>query len=176
MPPIGGQAPKEWRGRFFEDIAVGDVYRSRLGRTVTKTDNQWNTLLTLNTNQHHFNDVYAKKTRFGRPIVNSTFTLSLITGMSVPDISENAMANLSWDAISLPNPVFEGDTLWAETEVLDVRSSRSHPNVGIVSVRTRGINQRREVVIEFRRAFMVYRRDAPEVVDAFPHPDAEWTV
>jgi acyl dehydratase len=176
VPSTEAQAPKQWRGRFFEDIAVGDVYRSRLGRTVTKTDNHWFTLLTLNTNQLHFNDYFAQKTRFGRPLVNSTFTLSLITGMSVPDISENAMANLSWDAIKLPNPVFEGDTLWAETEVLDVRGSRSNPNVGIVCVRTRGINQRGEVVIEFRRAFMVYRRDAPEVLDTFPHPAADWTV
>jgi acyl dehydratase len=176
MSSTEGRAPKQWRGRFFEDFEVGDVYRSRLGRTVTKVDNQWFTLLTLNTNQIHFNDVFAEQTQFGRPLMNSTFTLSLITGMSVPDISENAMANLSWDAITLPNPVFEGDTLWAETEVLNKRDSRSHPNVGIVSVRTRGINQRHEVVIEFRRAFMVYRRDAPEAADLFPDPDADWTV
>jgi acyl dehydratase len=96
--------------------------------------------------------------------------------MSVPDTSENATANLSWTDISLPNPVFEGDTLWSESEVLDKRESRSRPQVGIVSVRTRGVNQRREVVIEFKRTFMVYRRDADEVVDLFPVTDAEWTV
>jgi acyl dehydratase len=175
MPSDGQAAPKQWRGRFFEDLEVGDVYRSRLGRTVTQTDNQWFTLMTLNTNQVHFNDVYAKGTQFGRPLVNSTLTLALVTGLSVPDTSENANANLAWTDISLPNPVFEGDTLWAETEVLAARASRSRPDVGIVSVRTRGINQRREVVIEFRRTFMVFRRDASEVGDNFPGTDTPWT-
>jgi itaconyl-CoA hydratase len=170
------RAPVEWRGRFFEDFQVGDVYRSRLGRTVTKTDNQWFTLLTLNTNQMHFNDAYAQGTPFGQPLVNSVFTLALVTGMSVPDTSENATANLSWNDIKLPRPVFEGDTLWSESEILELRESASRPNVGIVSIRTRGINQKHEVVIEFRRTFMVYKRDAPEVTDTFPHTDAEWAV
>lgn len=104
-------APKIWRGRFFEDIDVGDVYEGRLGKTITETDNQWFTLLTLNTNQMHFNDEYAKGTRFGKPLVNSCFTLSLVAGMTVPDTSENATANLGWTDIKLPNPVFVGDTL-----------------------------------------------------------------
>lgn len=169
-------APKVWRGRFFEDMEVGDVYQSRLGKTVTETDNQWFTLLTLNTNQMHFNDEFAKGTTFGRPLVNSTFTLSLIAGMTVPDTSENATANLGWTDIKLPNPVYVGDTLWAESEVLGKRESKSRPNVGIVTVRCRGINQRREVVIEYRRTFMIYRRDAPEVTGTFPGTDAEWTV
>jgi itaconyl-CoA hydratase len=170
------RAPLEWRGRFFEDFQPGDVFQSRLGKTVTRTDNQWFTLLTLNTNQMHFNEHYAQGTPFGKPLVNSAFTLALVTGMSVPDTSENATANLSWTDISLPRPVFEGDTLWSESEVLEVRESASRPNVGIVSIRTRGINQDREVVIEFRRTFMVYKRDAPEVADTFPHTDAEWAV
>jgi len=169
-------APKDWRGRFYEDFAVGDVFKSRLGRTVTRTDNQWFTMLTLNTNQVHFNEVFAKGTRFGQPLVVSTFTLALITGLSVPDTSENATANLSWTDIKLPNPVYEGDTLWAESEVLELRESRSRPTVGIVGIRTRGINQRREVVIEFRRTFMIYRRNAPEAQSGFPSTDAEWTV
>jgi itaconyl-CoA hydratase len=169
-------APKQWRGRFFEDFDVGDVYRSRLGKTVTKADNQWFTLLTLNTNQMHFNDVYSEGTAFGQPLVNSTFTLALVTGMSVPDTSENATANLAWTDIKLPKPVYEGDTLWAETEILETRESGSRPNVGIVSVRTRGVNQRREVVIEFRRTFMIYRRDAPEAGSRFPASDEDWTV
>ena len=169
-------APKIWRGRFFEDLEVGDVYESRLGRTITDTDNQWFTLLTMNTNQVHFNHEYAKGTQFGKPLVNSCFTLSLIAGMSVPDTSENAMANLAWTDISLPNPVFAGDTLWTETEVTAKRESRSRPEVGIVSVRCRGINQRREVVIEFKRTFMIYRRNAPEAASSFPGTETDWTI
>jgi itaconyl-CoA hydratase len=171
-----GTAPKVWRGRFFEDFDVGDAYVSRLGRTVTESDNVWFTCLTLNTNQNHFNDEFAKGTAFGKPLVNSTFTLALVTGMSVPDTSENATANLAWTDITMPKPVFVGDTLWAETEVLDTRESRSRPNVGIVVVRTRGVNQRREVVIEFKRTFMVYRRGASEVAEGFPGTDSDWTV
>jgi itaconyl-CoA hydratase len=170
------QAPKEWRGRFFEDFDVGDVFASRLGRTLTETDNVWFTCLTMNTNQMHFNTPYAERTRFGRQLVNSVFTLALVTGLTVPDTSENAVANLAWTDIKLPNPVFVGDTLWAETEVLDVRGSGSHPNAGIVSIRCRGINQRREVVIEFKRTFMVYKRDAVEAGSVFPTTDTEWTV
>jgi itaconyl-CoA hydratase len=169
-------APKVWRGRFWEDFEVGDVYRSRFGRTITETDNVWFTCLTMNTNQVHFNVAFAERTRFGRPLVNSTLTLALVTGMTVPDTSENAAANLSWTDIELPNPVFVGDTLWAESEVTDTRESRSNPAVGIVTVRCRGINQRREVVIEFKRVFMVYRRDAPEARDAFPGTDEAWRV
>jgi itaconyl-CoA hydratase len=169
-------APKRWRGRFYEDFAVGDVYRSRFGRTVTRTDNIWFTCLTMNTNPMHFDEPYAARTRFERPLVNSAFTLAVVTGLTVPDTSENAAANLEWTDIKLPKPVFEGDTLHAESEILDVRESSSNPSVGIVSMRCRGLNQRGEVVIEFRRTFMVYRRGAPEVADRFPHTDAEWTV
>ncbi len=169
-------APKAWRGRFYEDLDVGDIYRSRLGRTITEADNVWFTCLTLNTNQIHFNVPYAERTQFGRPLVNSAFTLALVTGMTVPDTSENAAANLAWTDIKLPKPVFAGDTIWAESEILEKRESRSNPSVGIVSMRCRGINQRREVVIEFKRTFMVYKRDAPEVQDTFPRTDDDWTV
>lgn len=169
-------APKEWRGRFYEDFEVGDVFRSRFGRTITETDNVWFTCLTMNTNQIHFNIPFAERTRFGRPLVNSTFTLALVTGMTVPDTSENATANLAWTDIKLPHPVFAGDTLWAESEITDLRESSSNPSVGIVTMRSRGVNQRREVVIEFQRTFMVYKRDASEVEDAFPGTDADWTV
>lgn len=165
-----------WQGRFFEDFAVGDVYRSRLGRTVTDTDNIWFTNLTLNTNQAHFNTPYGERSPFGKPVVNSTFTLSLVTGLSVTDVSENAMANLAWDDIRLPNPVFAGDTLWCESEILELRESESRPYAGIVRIRSRGINQRKEVVIEFRRTVMVYRRNAEQVQDMFPITDAEWAV
>jgi acyl dehydratase len=166
----------EYRGRFFEDFAVGDVYRTWTGRTVTEADNVWFSNLTMNTNQMHFNDVWAARTEFGQPLVNSTFTLALVLGMAVRDTSENAAANLGWSEIKLPKPVFVGDTLWAESEVLAARESKSRPSVGIVEVRTRGINQRREVVLELRRSFMVFKRDAPELADAFPAVDADWTV
>ncbi|HSJ95166.1 MAG TPA: MaoC family dehydratase [Gaiellaceae bacterium] len=169
-------APKVWRGRFYEDFDVGDVFRSRFGRTITETDNVWFTCLTMNTNQVHFNVPHAERTQFERPLVNSTFTLALVTGMTVPDTSENGAANLSWTDIKLPRPVFAGDTLWAESEITDKRESRTKPNVGIVSMRSRGINQRGEVVIEFKRTFMVYKRDAPEAADAFPATDDDWTV
>jgi acyl dehydratase len=168
--------PKAWRGRFYEDFEVGDVFRSRFGRTITETDNVWFTCLTMNTNQVHFNVPFAERTRFGRPLVNSTFTLALVTGMTVPDTSENATANLSWTDIKLPHPVFAGDTLWAESEITALRESSSNPSVGIVTMRSRGVNQRREVVIEFQRTFMVYKRGDPEVEDSFPGTDADWTV
>ena len=176
MPNETEAAPKQWRGRFFEDFAAGDVFRSRFGRTVTETDNVWFTCLTMNTNPMHFDAAYAAKTRFERPLVNSAFTLALVTGLTVPDTSENAAANLAWTDIKLPKPVFEGDTLHAESEILEVRESSSNPSVGIVSMRCRGVNQRGEVVIEFRRTFMAYRRGAPEVADRFPQTGEEWSV
>jgi itaconyl-CoA hydratase len=170
------RAPKVWRGRFYEDLEPGDVYDSRLGRTITETDNIWFTCLTMNTNQIHFNVPYAEGTQFGRPLVNSAFTLAVVVGMTVPDTSENAAANLGWGDIKLPKPVYVGDTLWAESEITAKRESKSNPSVGIVSMRCRGINQRREVVIEFTRTFMVYKRGATEVADTFPGTDEDWTV
>ena len=147
-----------WEGRCFEDFEVGDVYVHPLGRTITSVDNSWFTLLTLNTNKVHFDHHYAAGTEFGRPLVNSAFTLALVTGMTVPDLSQNAMANLGWDEVRLPAPVFEGDTLYARSEVLDKRESKSRPNVGIVHVRTIGFNQDNVDVITFKRAIMVYKR------------------
>jgi itaconyl-CoA hydratase len=152
------------------------VYRSRIGRTISEVDNTWFTALTMNTNQVHFNADFAQGTRFGRPLVNSCLTVALVTGLSVPDTSENGTANLAWPDIKLPRPVFVGDTLYAESEILETRASRSNPSVGIVGLRTRGINQRGETVIEFRRSFMAYRRDAAEVSSTFPAPADDWTV
>ncbi len=166
--------PKSWRGRFYEDFEVGDVYHSRIGRTISETDNVWFTALTMNTNQVHFNSEFATRTRFGKPLVNSCLTVALVTGLSVPDTSENGAANLSWTDIELPAPVFAGDTLWAESEILDLRESGSDPDVGIVLLRTRGINQRGETVVEFKRSFMAYRRGAPQVQDGFPEPREGW--
>ena len=119
----------QWRGRFLEDFAIGDVFRSRLGRTITETDNTWFTCLTMNTNQMHFNREYARRTEFGEPLVVSTLTLAVVIGLSVADTSENAVANLGWGDIKLPKPVFAGDTLWAESEVTGVRESRSRPSL-----------------------------------------------
>ena len=144
--------------RHFEDFAVGDVYEHKLGRTVTTADNMLFTLMTMNTNPIHVDHHYSSKTEFGRPLVNSCFTLALVTGISVPDVSENALANLGWHEVKLPNPLFEGDTLYARSEVLSVRESRSRPNVGIVRVRTTGHKQDGTVVIELERSVMVYRR------------------
>jgi itaconyl-CoA hydratase len=146
-----------WRGRVFEDFEVGDIYEHPLGRTVTQADNIWFTLLTVNTNPIHFDSAYAARTEFGRPLVDSTFTLALVTGLSVSDVSLNAV-NLGWDEVRLPAPVFEGDTLYAQSEVVEARPSRSRPAVGIVRLRTKGFNQDGVVVIEFLRTVMVYRR------------------
>ena len=153
-----------WRGRFYEDFTVGDVYQHPLGRTVLPTDNAWFTLLTQNTAPIHFDHHYASQTAFGKPLVDSTFTLALVTGQSVTDVSQNVFANLGWDDVQLPNPVFEGDTIYSQSEVLETRESRSRPTVGIVTVRTTGYNQRGEVVISFKRTVMVYKRGrAPEI-------------
>lgn len=162
------QVKRGWDGRYYEDFEVGDVYRSSAGRTVTETDNVWFTHLTLNTNQLHFNRHYAKKSRWGRPLVNSTFTLALVTGMSVPDVSQNAMANLGWDEVKLPNPVFIGDTLYEESQILAKRESKSYPEAGIVKVRTKGINQDGAVVIDFVRHIMVYKRGCGPERNSFP--------
>jgi acyl dehydratase len=156
--PSRPQADPGWIGRFFEDFQVGALYEHGLGRTVTGTDNSWFTLLTLNTNPLHFNEDYASQTEFGKPLVNSCFTLALITGMSVPDVSQNALANLGWDEVRLPQPVFEGDTLYAASEVLETRASQSRPEAGIIRVRTTGYNQHGKIVIQFKRTIMVYRR------------------
>jgi acyl dehydratase len=149
---------KGWTGRLYEDFEVGDVYEHPLGRTVSAADNVWFTLLTLNTNPLHFDRHYAAKTEFGKPLVNSCLTLALVTGQSVTDLSQNAAANLGWDEVRLPHPVFEGDTLYARSEVLETRESKSRPAVGIVRVKTTGFNQNGTVVIEFKRTFMVYKQ------------------
>jgi itaconyl-CoA hydratase len=140
--------------RTYEDLEVGAVYRSRFGRTVLEADNVWFTLLTLNTNPIHFDAQYAAQTEWERPLVDSTFTLALVTGLSVIDVSERAV-NLGWREVRLPAPVFAGDTIRAETEILAKRESKSRPGFGVVTVRTRGLNQQDEVVIDFERTVLV---------------------
>ncbi len=161
---------KGWEGRYFEDFQVGDVYRCRYGRTVTEADNIWFTLLTNNTNQIHFNREYGKKTQWGRCLINSALTIAIVAGMGVADVSENGFA-LGWDEIKLPNPLFDGDTLYSESEVLEVRESRSRPEQGIVKVRTRGYNQHGQVVIEYARTVMVWKREHAPRLDIFPVPE-----
>jgi acyl dehydratase len=161
-----------WQGRYYEDFTVGDVYRHPLGRTVTSTDNIWFTLLTQNTNPIHFDHHYAAQTEFGRPLVDSTFTLALVTGQSVIDVSQNVMANLGWDEVKLPTPVFEGDTIYSQSTVLATRESRSRPDVGIVTVETIGFNQRGTTVITFKRTVMVYKRGHGPSTPRLVTPDA----
>jgi len=154
----GRRVKPGWTGRVYENFEVGDVYRHPLGRTISSADNTWFTLLTQNTAPLHFDHHYASNTEFGRPLVNSCFTLALVTGQSVTDVSQNVMANLAWDEVRMPHPVFEGDTVYSESEVLDKRESTSRDNVGIITVKTTGYNQDGVVVITFRRTLLVYRR------------------
>lgn len=157
------------QGRYYEDFEIGDVYEHPYGRTIIDADNVWFTHLTMNTNPLHFDYTYAAQTEVGKPLVNSAFTLALVTGMSVIDISENAVANLGWDKVRLPNPLFVGDTVYAESEVLEKRESKSRSNVGIVHFRTRGYKQDGTVVVEFERTVMVYKRGTSPRSNR-PHP------
>lgn len=149
---------RESVGRFYEDFVVGDTYEHRPGRTITETENTWFTLLTMNKHPLHFDAEYARHSEFGRCVVASPFTVSLIVGMSVSDVSQKAIANLGWTDIKLTHPVFAGDTLYAESEVLDKRESKSRADAGIVSVRSTGKNQDGAVVCTFDRTMLVQRR------------------
>lgn len=145
------------QGRTFEDFKVGDIIRHPIGRTVTATDNAWTTLIAVNTNPIHFDTHYSAQTEFKKPLVNSPLTLAIVTGLSVADISRYAV-NLGWDEVRMPAPVFEGDTIYAQTEILSARESKSRPHMGIVEVKTTGFKQDGTVVMTFRRSVMVYRR------------------
>ena len=152
---------KRWRetfGRHYEDFNLGDIYEHRPGRTVTETENTWFTLLTMNTHPMHFDAEYAKASEFGRCIVCSPFTVALMVGMSVTDVSQKAIANLGWSDIKLTHPLFAGDTLTAESEVLEKRESASRPGAGIVAVKTTGFNQNGVVVCTFTRTMLIARR------------------
>ena len=165
-----GTVKPGWEGRYFEDFQVGDVYRCRFGRTVTEADNIQFTLLTNNTNQIHFNRDYGARTQWGQCLVNSALTLSIVAGMGVADVSENGFA-LGWDEIVLPNPVFAGDTLYSESEVIQVRESNSRPDRGIVKVETRGYKQDGTPVIRYRRSVMVWKRASAPSAALFPPVD-----
>ena len=156
--PVGPQRYRESYGRYLEDFTVGDVYEHRPGRSITESDNTWFTLLTMNQHPLHFDREYGEKSEFGQVLVNSCLTISVVTGMSVSDISQKTVANLGWDKVRLTGPVFIGDTLYAESEVLSIRESKSRPNQGIVSVRTVGKKQDGTQVISFERSMLIPNR------------------
>jgi itaconyl-CoA hydratase len=154
-------APGRFResfGRYFEDFEPGHIYEHRPGRTITETDNIWFTLLTMNTHPLHFDNAYAAKSEFGKPLVNSCLTLSIVVGMSVSDISQKAIGNLGWNDIVLTAPVFVGDTIYAESEVFSKRESKSRPTQGIVIVRTTGKKADGTPFMQFERTVLVPKR------------------
>lgn len=157
------------QGRYFEDFTVGDVYRSSQGRSVSEADNTWFTLITNNTNQAHYNRVYAKAAGFDDCIVNSALTLAIVAGLSVADVSENGI-NLGWEQIELPAAVFPGDTLFAISTVLAKRESASRPQMGIVTVRTEGLNQRGTCVIRYARSILTWKQEFAPRLASFPEP------
>lgn len=154
---VGPQRFRETFGRYYEQFEVGDVYEHRPGRTITETDNTWFTLLTMNTHPMHFDEQYARASEFGKCIVCSPFTVALMVGMSVTDVSQKAIANLGWSDIRMTFPLFAGDTLTCESEVLEKRESASRPGAGIVSVRTTGFNQDGKMVCQFSRTMLIAR-------------------
>jgi itaconyl-CoA hydratase len=155
---VGPNRYRESYGRYLEDFKVGDVYEHRPGRTISESDNTHFTLLTMNQHPIHFDAEYAAKSEFKKPLVNSCLTLSIVAGMSVSDVSQKAVANLGWDKISMPAPVFVGDTLYAESEVLDKRESKSRPTQGIVTVKTIGKKQDGTIVMTYERTVLVPKR------------------
>ncbi len=149
---------RETFGRYFEDFVVGHIYEHRPGRTITDTDNVHFTLLTMNTHPAHFDYEFAKKTEFKKPLVCSPLTVALMVGMSVSDTSQKAVANLGWDKIKMTKPMFPGDTLYAESEVLETRESSSRPEQGIVTIKTIGKNQHDDIVCTFERTMLIWKR------------------
>jgi len=155
---VGPNRYRESYGRYLEDFKVGDVYEHRPGRSITESDNTWFTLLTMNQHPLHFDNEYAAKSEFGKPLVNSCLTLSIVAGMSVSDVSQKAIGNLGWTDIKMPAPVFVGDTLYAESEVLAIRESKSRPTQGIVTIRTTATKQDGKVVMTFERTMLIPKR------------------
>ncbi len=162
LPPayktVGARRYRETSGLYWEDFEPGDVFEHRPGRTVLDVDNVYFSLLTLNSQQVHFDALYAAKTEWKKPLVDSTFTLALLTGMSVRTVSAKVVANLGWDKVRATHPVFAGDTLYAESTVLHKRESKSRPTQGLVTVATRGVNQDGIEVMSFERTMLIHRR------------------
>ena len=155
---IGENRYRETFGRYYEDFEIGDVYEHRPGRTISEADNTWFTLLTMNQHPLHFDAEYARFSEFGKPIVNSALTLAVVAGMSVSDVSQKAIANLGWTDISMPAPVFNGDTIYAESEVLGKKESKSRPTQGIVTVETRAHKQDGSLIMRYQRTVLVPKR------------------
>jgi itaconyl-CoA hydratase len=156
-------APGRFRqeaGRTYDDFVVGHVYEHRPGRTITEAYNVWFTLLTMNQHPLHFDRAYAAGTEFKQPLVNSCLTLAIVTGMSVADVSQKAVANMGWSKVELEAPVFAGDTIYADSEVLSKRPSKSRPDQGLVTVRTRGLKADGTVFMTFERTVLVPMHDA----------------
>ena len=157
-----------WQGRYYEDFEVGDIYKHPYGRTVTETDNVWFTNLTLNANPMHFNEPYAAETEFGERLVDGPFVIALAVGMSVVDVSTNATANLGYDEVRHHGPVFHGDTIFAESEVLSKRELESREHVGIVTTELRAFNQDSDLVLTLQRTPMVLKREYADPSAAQP--------
>jgi itaconyl-CoA hydratase len=155
---VGKGRYRESYGRYFEEFTVGDVYEHRPGRTISEADNTWFTLMTMNQHPLHFDFEYAAKSEFGKPLVNSCLTLSIVAGMSVSDISQKTIANLGWDKIKLTSPVFIGDTIYAESEVLALRESKSRPTQGIVTVKTIGKKADGTEFMSYERTMLIPKR------------------
>ena len=156
--PLGENRIRETFGRFYEDFNVGDIYEHRPGRTITEADNTWFTLLTMNTHPMHFDAEYAKHSEFGKCIICSPLTVAIMVGMSVTDVSQKAIANMGWTDIRMTHPLFAGDTLLSESEVLGKRESKSRPNAGLVTVKTSGFNQDKVLVCDFSRTILIPKR------------------
>ncbi len=155
---VGPNRFREDIGRHYEDFEIGAIYEHRPGRTLTEVDNTWFTLLTMNTHPLHFDAAYAAESEFKKPLMNSTLTLAIVAGMSVSDTSQKTIANLGWTDIKLTAPVFAGDTIYAESEVLEKRESKSRPTAGIVTIRTRGIKDDGTEFLNYIRTFMAPKR------------------
>lgn len=155
---IGANRYREAYGLHFEEFVVGDVFEHRPGRTVTELDNIWQSLVNMNNHPAHIDAAYAQRTEFEKLLVNSSVTLAIISGMTVATMSARAIANLGWDDIRLPNPVHVGDTLYAESEVVAKRESRSRPGQGIVTIRVIGRKQDATPVITYLRTFLVPKK------------------
>lgn len=145
-------------GRYLEEFTVGDIYEHRPGRTITESDNINFSLMTMNAHPMHCDRAFAEKSEFGRPLVNSGLSLAIVLGMTVNDVSGKAIANLGWKEINLTGPVFPGDTLYAESEVLERRESKSRPTQGIVTVKTRAYKHDGAPVMDFVRSALIPKR------------------